>query len=96
MVRCSIFATLRGYGARRAYSYVRGDNPVGIKAARRWQQEVATVRYLLLPGLRPIVFGSGSKRLRRSSSARTAARWPSGRRVSCSGESGSRAGCASR
>ena len=59
LVRCRIFATLRGYGAQRAYSYVRGDNPGGLKAARKWQQELGTVRYVRMPWGRPLVFGVG-------------------------------------
>jgi ubiquinone/menaquinone biosynthesis C-methylase UbiE len=59
LVRCHIFATLRDRGAERAFSYVRGDNPGGLAAARKWQREVGTVRYLRLPGMRPLVFGAG-------------------------------------
>ncbi|HVR28416.1 MAG TPA: class I SAM-dependent methyltransferase [Thermoanaerobaculia bacterium] len=57
LVRCHIFATLRGGGAKRAYSYVRGDNPGGLAAARKWQRPIGTVRYLRIGWARPLVFG---------------------------------------
>jgi SAM-dependent methyltransferase len=59
LVRCQIFARLRDFGAKRAYSYVRDDNPGGLAAARKWQREVQTVRYLRLPRSQPLLFGVG-------------------------------------
>jgi ubiquinone/menaquinone biosynthesis C-methylase UbiE len=57
-VRTAIFATLHRAGFTRAVSYVRGDNAAGLRAASRWQQPIATVRYLRLWRWRPILFGA--------------------------------------
>jgi len=57
VVRCSIFRRLRSTGYKRAYSYVRGDNPVGLRAARRWQHPIGRLWYLRPRGLRPLVIG---------------------------------------
>jgi SAM-dependent methyltransferase len=46
VVRCAIFHLLAGRGYRRAISYVRSDNPVGLRAARRWQTAIGRVRYV--------------------------------------------------
>lgn len=56
-VRCFIFHWLRVVGFERVYSYVRGDNPVALGAARRWQQPIGKLRYLRVRGLKPRVFG---------------------------------------
>lgn len=63
IMRRFIFERMRAQGCRRAYSYVRGDNPIGLKAAGKWQRRFATVRYVKLPGLGPIVFGCGDPSL---------------------------------
>lgn len=55
-VRAVIFKALLALGRRRAYSYVRDDNPGGLRAAGRWQQKVGTIRYSRLLGSRPILF----------------------------------------
>lgn len=46
MVRTFIFRTLRESGRRGVHSCVRGDNPVGMRAARRWQQPTGHVWHL--------------------------------------------------
>jgi ubiquinone/menaquinone biosynthesis C-methylase UbiE len=48
LVRNFIFATLQSEGFSSVYSYVRLDNPVGFRAASRWQQAVGTIRYIRL------------------------------------------------
>lgn len=58
VMRCFIFRSLKDAGLRRAHSYVRGDNPVGVRAAQRWQRLTGTVPYLRLTGFRPLV-GAG-------------------------------------
>jgi hypothetical protein len=50
-VRCYIFEALRAAGFRRVYSYVRGDNRPGLRAAARWQTAVGEVTFLRLRGL---------------------------------------------
>jgi SAM-dependent methyltransferase len=57
-VRCFIFGWLRAAGFKKIYSYVRGDNPVGLRAARRRQQPIGKLRYLRLRALRPWVLGA--------------------------------------
>jgi len=47
-VRNLIFATLRAEGFTAVYSYVRSDNPAGLRAASRWQRPVGHVSYLRL------------------------------------------------
>lgn len=56
--RCAVFRTLRRLGFRRAVSYVRTDNPAGLRAAGRWQRPVARVRYLRLGRRRTRLFGA--------------------------------------
>lgn len=56
-VRATIFDALRALGRSRVYSYVRDDNPEGLRAAGRCQEAVATVRHLRLFGSRPLLFG---------------------------------------
>lgn len=58
IARCAIFRALRDRGFRRAVSYVRADNPVGLRAAGRWQQPVGRVRYLRLAGSAPRLLGA--------------------------------------
>ncbi|MFP3942046.1 MAG: methyltransferase domain-containing protein [Thermoanaerobaculia bacterium] len=55
--RCAIFRALRQRGFRRAVSYVRADNPAGLRAAGRWQRPVGRVRYLRLGPRRNVLFG---------------------------------------
>jgi ubiquinone/menaquinone biosynthesis C-methylase UbiE/ribosomal protein S18 acetylase RimI-like enzyme len=55
-IRCQIFQSLREAGFRRVYSYVRSDNPVGVRAAGRWQRPAGIVRYLRFRGSRPFVW----------------------------------------
>jgi len=50
-----IFKTMRAAGYRKIYSYVRGDNPIGLRASRRWQRPVGRLWYLRLRGLGPLV-----------------------------------------
>ncbi|HKA34889.1 MAG TPA: methyltransferase domain-containing protein, partial [Candidatus Binatia bacterium] len=56
-VRTHIFRWLRSAGYKRAYSYVRGDNPVGLRAAARLQRSVGKVAYFKPRGGRTVVFG---------------------------------------
>lgn len=56
--RCAIFQALRRRGFRRAVSYVRADNPAGLRAAGRWQRPVGRVRYLRLGPWRNVLFGT--------------------------------------
>jgi SAM-dependent methyltransferase/GNAT superfamily N-acetyltransferase len=57
-VRSHIFDWLRAAGYERAYSYVRGDNPVGLRAAARLQRYLGKVTYFKPRAGRTIVFGS--------------------------------------
>jgi SAM-dependent methyltransferase len=61
-IRCFIFRSMREAGRHRLYSYVRGDNPVGLRAARRWQTSAGTVSFASVRGLSPRV-RSGRGRL---------------------------------
>ena len=56
-VRNFIFETLKSQGIENVYSYVRSDNPVGIRAARRWQDEIGRVWYFRFNNADPFVFG---------------------------------------
>jgi len=58
LVRNLIFSTLRSEGFTSVYSYVRSDNPAGLRAASRWQRRVGTVSYLRLARGRSFVFRS--------------------------------------
>lgn len=62
-VRCFLFGWLRAAGFSRVYSYVRSDNPVGVRAARRWQRSIGKLRYLRIRGLQPWGFGPRSFQL---------------------------------
>ena len=55
-VRNFIFETLKSQGIENVYSYVRSDNPVGIRAARRWQTQLGRVWYLHFSDAEPLVF----------------------------------------
>lgn len=59
-VRAAIFQAMRSHGRNRVYSYVRNDNPEGLRAASRCQETVARVRYARLFSRAPLVFGSRS------------------------------------
>jgi len=52
-----MFCSLRAAGFRAAYSYVRGDSPVGLQSACKRLRPVGTLWYLRLAGHRPLVFG---------------------------------------
>ena len=56
-IRNFIFDTLKSQGIENAYSYVRSDNPVGIRAAARWQDQIGRVWYLRFNDADPYVFG---------------------------------------
>ena len=58
-IRHAIFRSLRARGFRRAVSYVRADNPAGLRAAARWQEPAGRVCYLRLGGGVPRLFGAG-------------------------------------
>jgi ubiquinone/menaquinone biosynthesis C-methylase UbiE/GNAT superfamily N-acetyltransferase len=57
VVRDAIFDVLRERGRRRVYSYVRDDNPDGLRAAGRCQRAVGAVRSVRLLGSGPFVLG---------------------------------------
>lgn len=68
VMRCFIFRTLRNRGFRRVYSYVRGDSPGALRAARRWQQPAGRLWYVRFRGGRALVLAgrqSGLPALRR-------------------------------
>ena len=50
IVRCFIFDMLRADRFRRVYSYVRGDNKPGLRAAARWQVCVGELWFLRIRG----------------------------------------------
>jgi SAM-dependent methyltransferase len=72
VVREYIFQALRERGRKRVYSYVRDDNPGGLRAAERCQRAVGVVRSVRLLGSEPFVLGRAapllSALLRRRSS----------------------------
>lgn len=71
-VRDFIFRRLRAEGFNRVYSYARGDNPIGLRVVRRWQQSAERLWYIRLRGLPSVVIGKralGSSRLVRTSLA---------------------------
>jgi SAM-dependent methyltransferase/ribosomal protein S18 acetylase RimI-like enzyme len=56
LVRSYIFERLQADGFRRVYSYVRGNNRAGMKAATRWQEPAGGLRSLRLFGVqRPLL-----------------------------------------
>lgn len=57
LTRTAIFRALRERGFRRAVSYVRADNPAGLRAAARWQRPVGTVRWVRIGRGRPRLVG---------------------------------------
>lgn len=57
VLRHFIFSSLHAAGFNTAYSYVRGDNPVASRAARRWQKPAGRFWYLRLRGSSPLVIG---------------------------------------
>src|SRR6185503_13593324 len=56
-VRAFIFEALRKLGKTRVFSYVRNDNPAGLRAAGRCQKTVARVRSVRVFSLRPWAVG---------------------------------------
>lgn len=60
ITRCAIFRALRERGLRRAVSYVRADNPAGLRAAARWQRPLGTVRYVRLGRRTTRLFGTAA------------------------------------
>jgi hypothetical protein len=50
--RCFIFETSRAAGFKRAYTYVRGENPPGLRAAHRWMSCVGELWFLRIRGFR--------------------------------------------
>jgi SAM-dependent methyltransferase len=83
VVRDAIFDVLRERGRRRVYSYVRDDNPGGLRAAGRCQRTVGAVRSVRLLGSNPFVLGRVApplstllrRRPGRDEAARRAAEW---------------------
>jgi SAM-dependent methyltransferase len=60
LVRRSIFHALAAQGGRTVWSYVRSDNPIGQRAAERWQSAAGSVGYVTIAGLRALVRGAGA------------------------------------
>jgi SAM-dependent methyltransferase/ribosomal protein S18 acetylase RimI-like enzyme len=60
LVRHAIFDVLRSEGFTTACSYVRGDNPAGLRAASRWQRPAGTVRYVTLHRCKPLLIGTST------------------------------------
>jgi len=56
-IRNFIFDTMKEQGCESVYSYVRSDNPVGLRAAERWQTPLGKVWYLQIRNAVPLVFG---------------------------------------
>jgi ribosomal protein S18 acetylase RimI-like enzyme len=56
-IRNFIFETMKSQGIQNIYSYVRSDNPVGIRAARRWQTQIGRVWYLHFRDTDALVLG---------------------------------------
>jgi ribosomal protein S18 acetylase RimI-like enzyme len=52
VVRCFVFDMLRANGYKRVYSYVRGNNEPGLRAANRWQACVGEIWFLRVRGFR--------------------------------------------
>ena len=52
-VRLAVFKDVRALGRSRVYSYARGDNADGLRAAARHQRALATLRYVRLFRGRP-------------------------------------------
>ncbi len=73
VVRDAIFRAVRAQGRTRVYSYVRNDNPLGLRAACRAQDVSARMRYLRLLTAPPRVIGAhrleGAKLVRPEGSA---------------------------
>lgn len=57
MARALACERLEADGCRRLYTYVRGDNPAGVDAARRWERPVGKLRYFSLRAGPTFVFG---------------------------------------
>lgn len=55
VVRCFIFDMLRAEKAKRVYSYVRGNNGPGLRAAARRQENVGQIWYVRLRGFRALM-----------------------------------------
>jgi len=56
--RVLMYSELKRMNARAAYCYVRAGNPAGLRAARRWHQEIGRVWYLRIRGLPTILRGA--------------------------------------
>ena len=54
LVRCGIFHVLATERIGRVWSYVRSDNPAGLRAASRWQARAGSLAYVGIRGLRPL------------------------------------------
>ena len=52
VARCFIFDMLRADKVERVYSYVRGDNGPGLRAASRWQSNIGEIWYVRIRGFR--------------------------------------------
>jgi hypothetical protein len=64
-VRNFVFKTLQEEGFRTVYSYVRLDNPDGLRAASRWQRPIGTVRYITPRYFTPLIKGTSAAGLPR-------------------------------
>jgi ubiquinone/menaquinone biosynthesis C-methylase UbiE/ribosomal protein S18 acetylase RimI-like enzyme len=61
-VRSHIFSTMRARGCSWVYSYVRGDSPTALRAAKRLQSPVSTVWYLRIGSSEPWLLSGSSSR----------------------------------
>jgi SAM-dependent methyltransferase len=60
VVRNFIFRTLQAEGYRNVCSYVRLENPDGLRAASRWQRPIGTVRYIAPRYVTPLITGAST------------------------------------
>jgi hypothetical protein len=65
LVRHFVFKTLQEEGFRTVYSYVRLDNPDGLRAASRWQRPIGTIRYITPRYFTPLIKGTSTSGLPR-------------------------------
>jgi SAM-dependent methyltransferase len=57
-VRNEIFRVFKARGYARVWSYVRSDNPTGLRAAAKWQQMAGRLAYFTICGVRTFVGAS--------------------------------------
>ncbi|MNC99326.1 hypothetical protein D3C83_175790 [compost metagenome] len=57
--RAVAYERLLSLDIRRVYCYVRANNPLGLRPARKWHREIGRVWYVRVRGQRPVVIGAG-------------------------------------